>query len=149
MSPALLLLLTCLLGLGTAMNGRAWQATVTDIVAPQKLNAAVALDSAAFNVARAVGPASGGINPRAYRTGHGVLLNALILYWSAYRALSLEVTPRESILPAERLMGARCAPESVMSDMLHRCMPFSCGRRPSSCSPARSRHCFRWASKPK
>ena len=56
MSLALLLLLTFLVGIGTAVNGPAWQATVTDLVAPQELSAAVALNSAAFNVARAVGP---------------------------------------------------------------------------------------------
>jgi MFS family permease len=90
MSPALFPLLTFLLGIGTAMNGPAWQATVTYLVAPQELSAAVVLNSAAFNVARAVGPASGSIILA--RTGAGTvfLLNALILYWSAYRSLSLE-----------------------------------------------------------
>ena len=43
MSPALLLLLTFLLGIRTAMNGSALQSTVTDLVAPQELSVAVAL----------------------------------------------------------------------------------------------------------
>jgi predicted MFS family arabinose efflux permease len=57
MSPTLLLLLTFLLGIGTAMNRPAWQATVTYLVATQELSAAVALNGPAFNAARALGPA--------------------------------------------------------------------------------------------
>ena len=59
------------------------------------------------------------------RTGAGTvfLVNALILYWSVYRSLSLEGDAKGE---HSRLSGlwARCAPESVMSDMLHRFMPF-------------------------
>jgi MFS family permease len=106
MSPALLLLLTFLLGIGTAMNGPAWQATVTDLVAPEELSAAVALNSAAFNVARAVGPVLGGIILA--RTGAGTvfLLNALSFIGVLIVLFRWRVTPKESILPAERFLGA-------------------------------------------
>jgi len=80
-------------------------ATVTDLVAPQELSAAVALNSAAFNVARAVGPHRVGIILA--RTGAGAvfLLNALILYWSAYRSLSLEGGAKGEHTPGRAAYG--------------------------------------------
>ncbi len=61
LSPWLLLSFTFLIGCGTAMNGPAWQASVGDIVPREQLPAAVALNSAGFNLARSVGPAIGGV----------------------------------------------------------------------------------------
>src|SRR5690349_21062966 len=60
-TPTLLLLLTFLLGAGAVMNDPAWQALTPDLVPVSKLASAVALNSAGFNIARAVGPALGGI----------------------------------------------------------------------------------------
>ena len=50
-----------LLGVGVAFNLPAWQAMVPDLVPAQLVANAVALNSVAFNVARAVGPALGGL----------------------------------------------------------------------------------------
>lgn len=60
LNPPLLLALGLLLGTGTAFNLPSWQALVPDLVPAQHVASAVALNSAAFNVARAVGPALGG-----------------------------------------------------------------------------------------
>jgi MFS family permease len=60
-SPGLLLTLGLLLGVGVAFNLPAWQAMVPDLVPRGLLASAVALNSVAFNVARAVGPAIGGL----------------------------------------------------------------------------------------
>ena len=43
------------------MNDPAWQALTPDLVPASKLASAVALNSAGFNIARAVGPALGGL----------------------------------------------------------------------------------------
>ena len=43
------------------MNGPAWRAIVPELVSPAELQEAVALNGAGFNVARAVGPALGGV----------------------------------------------------------------------------------------
>jgi MFS family permease len=59
-TPHLLVVFTFLLGVGAVMNDPAWQALTPDLVPPAKLPAAVALNSAGFNIARAVGPALGG-----------------------------------------------------------------------------------------
>ncbi|HEX2889215.1 MFS transporter [Vineibacter terrae] len=54
----LLALMTCV-GIGNAMNGPAWHAVVPEIVGRRHLPQAIALNSAAFNLARTVGPVIG------------------------------------------------------------------------------------------
>jgi MFS family permease len=75
-SPWMLLVFTFLMGLGAVMNDPAWQAITPDVVSPQRHASAVALGSAGFNVARAVGPALGGIIVAAAGAGWSFLLNA-------------------------------------------------------------------------
>lgn len=60
-TPAVLLGLTFAIGLGGAINLPAWQATVQDMVPKPLVASAVSLNSIAFNVARAIGPALGGL----------------------------------------------------------------------------------------
>lgn len=61
LSPLLLLFFTLAVGCGTALNGPAWQASVRLQVGPKDLPQAIALNSIAFNLARSVGPALGGL----------------------------------------------------------------------------------------
>lgn len=61
MTPPLLLGLGLLIGVGVAFNLPAWQALVPNLVPRGMLGSAVALNSAGFNVARAVGPALAGL----------------------------------------------------------------------------------------
>jgi MFS family permease len=75
-SPWMLLVFTFLLGLGAAMNDPAWQAITPEIVSPRRHASAVALNSAGFNVARALGPALGGLVVAATGSGWSFLLNA-------------------------------------------------------------------------
>jgi MFS family permease len=74
--PWVLLLFTFLLGLGAVMNDPAWQAITPELVPGEQHASAVALNSAGFNVARAVGPALGGIIVAAVGCGTTFLLNA-------------------------------------------------------------------------
>jgi MFS family permease len=105
-TPWTLLALTFLLGLGAAMNAPAWQAIIPDLVPRSELPAAVALGGVAVNVARAVGPALGGLIVAAAGTGAVFLLNAasfvgvmVVLYrWHPAR--------RQSALPAEHIWEA-------------------------------------------
>lgn len=60
-SPPLLLGLGFTLGIGVALNLPAWQALLPDLVPRGLIASAVALQSVAFNTARAVGPAIGGL----------------------------------------------------------------------------------------
>ncbi|MBR0795021.1 MFS transporter [Bradyrhizobium jicamae] len=59
--PAMLLLLTILLAVGAALNGPAWAASVPLTVPRQLLAQALVLNSVGFNIARAIGPAIGGL----------------------------------------------------------------------------------------
>ena len=75
-TPWMLLLFTFLLGLGAVMNDPAWQAITPEVVSPGLHAPAVALNSVGFNVARAVGPALGGMVIAATSSGVAFLLNA-------------------------------------------------------------------------
>ncbi len=98
--PWVLLLFTFLLGLGSVMNDPAWQAITPELVPLEQHASAVALNSAGFNVARAVGPALGGVIVAAVGCGTTFLLNAasffgviLFLYrWK--RPLGTSTAPR-------------------------------------------------------
>jgi len=74
--PWTLLVFTFLLGAGAVMNDPAWQAITPEIVSPPRHASAVALNSVGFNVARAVGPALGGMVVAAAGSGWSFLLNA-------------------------------------------------------------------------
>jgi len=76
-TPWRLLTLTFALGLGAALNAPAWQAIVSELVPRADLQAAVTLNGVAFNVARAVGPALGGIVVAVAGVGAVCLLNAI------------------------------------------------------------------------
>jgi MFS family permease len=75
-TPWILLLFTFILGLGAVMNDPAWQALTPDIVCRENHAPAVALNSVGFNVARAVGPALGGLVIAATSSGVAFLMNA-------------------------------------------------------------------------
>lgn len=77
MTPGLLLGLGLVLGSGVALNIPAWQALLPELVPRGLVASAVALQSAAFNTARAVGPALGGAIYVAYGPEAGFGINAI------------------------------------------------------------------------
>jgi MFS family permease len=76
MTPGLLLALTFLISLGGSLSAPAWQAIVPELVPRRELATAVALNSAGFNLARATGPAIGGLLVAAAGPAAVFLLNA-------------------------------------------------------------------------
>ncbi len=111
-SPWTLLALTFLLNIGAAMANPAWQAIVPELVPRSELPDAIAINSAGFNLARAAGPALGGLAVAAFAStskGAGAVfaLNAisfLAVIWVLYR---WRRTPLfKSALPAERMLGS-------------------------------------------
>ncbi len=76
-TPSLLLGLGLLLGTGLALNIPAWQAMIPDLVPRGLVASAVALQSVAFNSARAIGPAIGGFIILAYGPEAGFGINAM------------------------------------------------------------------------
>lgn len=105
-TPWLLLGVTFTLGLGTALNAPAWQAIIPELVPRAQVASAVSLNSVSINLARSVGPAIGGMLIAVAGPGWTFLVNAVsfcgvmvVLYrWRRQR--------RESVLPAERIIGA-------------------------------------------
>lgn len=61
LGPYSLIALTLMVGMGTALNGPAWQASVRMQVGRQDLPQAISLNAISFNLARSVGPALGGM----------------------------------------------------------------------------------------
>ncbi len=105
-TPSVLLVLTFALGLGAAMNAPAWQAIVPELVPRGELTSAVALNSVAFNIARAVGPALGGIIVAAAGPWAVFLLNSLSFVGVIFVLYRWRRAKVESISPAERVVGA-------------------------------------------
>jgi MFS family permease len=104
-----LLVFTFAIGVGTAFNAPAWQAIVPEIVPREALPSAVALNSAGINLARAIGPALGGLIVARFGPQAAFGLNALsfigvivVLYrWRREKPFNR--------LPAEHLFGAMVA----------------------------------------
>jgi MFS family permease len=110
--PWTLIALTTFLAFGSAMNNPAWQAIVPELVPPEELANAISLNSAGFNLARALGPAAGGLMVAAFasaRVGAGAVFffNAvtfvvvLVVLYKWKRPAS-----QSSALPAERIVGS-------------------------------------------
>ena len=76
-APWSLLLLTLLVGLGTALNGPAWQASVRSQVDHADLPQAISLNAIAFNLARSLGPALGGLVISLWSVNAAFALNAV------------------------------------------------------------------------
>ncbi|MGD2042227.1 MAG: MFS transporter [Acidimicrobiia bacterium] len=106
MTPGLLLALGLLIGTGLALNLPAWQALVPDLVPRGLVASAVALNSAAFNAARAMGPAFGGALVALYGAEAGFAFNAL-----SYIAIIVALLAIGPNLVA----SARDAPQSMRS----------------------------------
>ena len=96
-SPWMLLAFTFLMGVGAVMNDPAWQAITPDVVSPERHASAVALNSAGFNVARAVGPALGGLVVAAAGAGWSFLLNAASFFGVIYFLYQWRRAPHEPI----------------------------------------------------
>jgi MFS family permease len=106
--PWVLLSLTFAIGLGNALNAPAWQATTPELVPHEELAGAVALSSVSVNVARAVGPALGGLLVAALGTGWVFLLNA---------ASFVGVVAVLGRWKRESTIGSRLPPEDVPGAM--------------------------------
>jgi MFS family permease len=101
-----LLLITFSLGVGAALNAPAWQAIVLDVVPRSDLTAAVSLNSAGFNVARAVGPTIGGLVLAAAGAGTVFWINALSFLGVVLVLFFWRRKSAASVLPAERVYSA-------------------------------------------
>ena len=110
--PWMLLFLTLMLNIGAAMNNPAWQAIVPELVPRSELPQAISLNSAGYNLARAVGPALGGLTMALFArgmVGGGTVfaINAASFLCVIYVLYVWKRKPlHTSDLPAERMVGS-------------------------------------------
>ncbi len=105
-SATVLLVMTFCLGVGNAFNGPAWQALTPDLVPRPEVPSAVSLGSIAVNLARAVGPALGGLIVGRWGPGGAFFFNAGSFLAVVVVLASWKRPPRASLVPAERVAGA-------------------------------------------
>jgi MFS family permease len=111
-SPWALLAFTFLLNTGSAMNNPAWQAIVPELVPRELIPDTVSLNSASNNLARAVGPALGGLMVAAFKgvdrgAGAVFLLNAVSFAGVIWVLVNWKRVPLfKSVLPSERIAGS-------------------------------------------
>lgn len=111
-SPWALLAFTFLLNTGSAMNNPAWQAIVPELVPRELIPDTVSLNSASNNLARAVGPALGGLMVAAFKSvyngaGSVFFLNALSFAGVIWVLVNWKRVPLfKSVLPSERIAGS-------------------------------------------
>ena len=106
MTPGRLLSLTFLLGIGSAVSNPAWQAITPELVPPEDLAGALSLSGVSINIARAIGPAAGGLIVAASGPWAVFFLNAgsfLAIFFVIYH---WQPAPRSSKLPPEEIIGA-------------------------------------------
>ena len=102
----ILLAFTFALGIGTAMMMPAWGAITPELVQRPELPAAIGLNTIGMNVSRSVGPALAGLIVAAAGSGVVFILNALSFLAVIAALLIWKRAPKESELPAERVIGA-------------------------------------------
>lgn len=104
--PWMLLLITLVIGAGSAIDLPAWQAIIPETVPREELPAAVGLGSIAINIARAVGPALAGVLIVAGGPGPVFLINAVSVLSVFFVLWRWRREPHRTTLPAERLASA-------------------------------------------
>ena len=123
-TPYLLLGFTLAVGIGTSLNSPAWQASVRQQVGLKDLPQAIALNSIAFNLARSVGPALGGLLISLWSASLAFAVNAVS--YLALIAVLLRWHPetqpieRRPILPAIAVGLRFCAGSSPVQRVLAR-----------------------------
>jgi hypothetical protein len=105
-TPWLLLILTLALGAGAAMNAPAWQATTPELVPRADLPSAVALTGMGLNLARALGPALGGVIVALAGAWAVFLLNALSFLSVIAVLYGWRRTKRDNRVPPEPVFSS-------------------------------------------
>ncbi len=97
---------TFALGVGAAMMLPAWAAIVPELVSTEEMPSAIALNSAAINASRAIGPAIAGVLVAAVGAWLVFAINALSYIGILAALLRWRREHRKSTLPAERFLSA-------------------------------------------
>lgn len=129
--PLSLLAFTLAVGAGTALNGPAWQASVRLQVGPGDLPQAISINTIAYNLARSVGPALGGLlialtSPALAFGLNSLSYVALIVVLLRWRP-EAPARERQPMLASIRTGIAFCTGSSPVRRILLRGMTFGLG----------------------
>jgi MFS family permease len=102
----LLLVFTATIAIGAAFSAPAFQAIVPELIEPSALQQAVALNSLGINVARAIGPAVGGLIIAASGPAAVFALNAVSVTGVVIVLTRWQRKVPERHLPTEHMLGA-------------------------------------------
>jgi MFS family permease/quinol monooxygenase YgiN len=105
-TPWILLSLTFVMSIGSAMNMPVWQAVTPELVPKEDLSQAVTLSGIVVNLSRSIGPALAGAIIAAFGTGSVFLLNAATFVGVILVIYNWKRAPKHMALPAERFSGA-------------------------------------------
>jgi MFS family permease len=105
-TPLVLLALTAVMGLGAALSAPAFQAIVPELVEKPALADAVALNSLGINIARAIGPALGGVIVAVAGSAAVYALNAVSILAVMGVLIAWKRKPRLHALPPEHFFAA-------------------------------------------
>jgi MFS family permease len=125
-TPLVLLALIFAVGIGQALTSPTWQTLQPELVPPADRRQAISLGAVNQNLARAVGPALGGIILAATSAGTVFVVNALtflaviavLLWWHSTR--SMQALPREHVGEAIRAGGRYVMASPVLRVILLR-----------------------------
>ena len=129
-TPWTLLALIFALGIGAALTAPTWQTLQPELVSPQERPQAISLGSVSQNLARAIGPAIGGVILAATSAGTVFLVNAVtflavigvVAAWRSHRPPA--TLPREHIGDAIRAGGRYVAASPALRVILLRAFLF-------------------------
>lgn len=129
--PFSLLFFTMAIGCGFALNGPSWQASVRQMVPREELSQAVSLNTIAYNGARSVGPAIGGVVLSLWGPSTAFTINALSYFALVF--ILLRWRP-ETVNRARHRLGAAiagglrfAAGSDPVRRVLLRCVAFGIG----------------------
>lgn len=132
-TPWMLLFFTVMIGCGVAFYSPSWQASIQEQVPGEQLPAAIGLGSVAYNVARSVGPALGGIIVMAFGANYAFAVNSIfyvplfIAFYFWHRSTSASRLPPERIGRA-LVSGLRYAQHSppIIRALIRSCVVCIC-----------------------
>ena len=106
MTPWLLLLGSFYLSVGAALNSPGWHSVTPEIVPKESLRSAVTANGVVINVARALGPAIGGLVLVKAGPGAAFLLNSISFLAVVFVLYRWKRQPETKNLPSERFLSA-------------------------------------------
>lgn len=106
LTAPLILFFTFMIGIGVALFGPSWQASVSEQVPAHSVPAAISLNSISYNIARSFGPAIGGIIVAMAGPSAAFLVNALFFLPMLMVLFLWQRKEEPARLPPERLNRA-------------------------------------------